>query len=312
MPPTAPTRTDLLTRVAEVGRDDIRAVLEDCLNGEASPPVSLARLLLGMDRIEEVEDLFESLLEGGEPGDDPLSGMVRLLRENRAGCEDATVILHDHPDIDGPRLHMDRAISQYRRFFDRAVALSEEASVAAYSLGDPALLDAYTREILELLDAWRVLGLERSALEIGCGIGRIQVALAPRVCETHGIDISPKMIEAARRRCAGLPNVHLSLCPGTDLFDFPDASFDLVLAVDSFPYIYQGGGDLVSFHFLEIARVLRPGGDFVLLNYSYRASRQADRREVEHLCRVFGFDLPVNGGQPLRLWDCEAYHLRRR
>src|SRR5215210_6486513 len=312
MPPSASAAPDLLARIAFVEREDIRGVLEDCLSGEASPPISLARLLLGMDGVEDVEDLLESLLEEGEPGKDPLSAMVRLLRGHRAGCEDATVILHDHPEIDGPQLTMKRAISQYRRFFDRAVGLSEEASVAAYCLGDPGLLDAYTREILELLERWDVLVPDRSALEIGCGIGRIQSALSPRLHRTQGIDISPKMIAAARRRCAGLPNVHLSLCTGTDLFDFADASFDLVLAVDSFPYIYQGGSDLIAFHFLEIARVLRPGGDFALLNYSYRASREADRREVAHLCRVFGFDLLVDGGRPLRLWDCEAYHLRRR
>ncbi|HYN19483.1 MAG TPA: class I SAM-dependent methyltransferase [Thermoanaerobaculia bacterium] len=308
-----PAPPDLLARVARVEPKSIRGTLEDCLAGEASPPVTLSRLLLAMDRVEEVEALFESLLEGGEPeGDDPISEMARLLRDHRPGCELAAAVLHDHPEIDGPVVPWERNLSQYRQFFDRAVGLNEEASVAAYCLGEPALLDECTREIVELLEGWSVVGAGRRALDLGCGIGRMEAALGPCLGEIHGIDISPRMLDAARRRCSGLANVHFHLSPGSDLFDFPDASFDLVLAVDSFPYFYQGGPDFVAFTFLEIARVLRPGGDFALLNYSYRSSRAADRREVTHLAELFGFELRVAGGQPLSLWDCEAYHLRRR
>lgn len=311
MPPS-PALPDLDARMAAIaaieaiGSDEVRAVLEDCAAGEASPPISLARLLLAMDRVEEVEELLESLGDAGEIGE-----MARLLREHRAGCEDAAVILHDHPDVGRTRLPPADAIAECRHFFDRAVTLSEEASVAAYSLGDPALLEAYTAEILDLLESWQVLGPERAVLEIGCGIGRIQTALAPRVRESHGIDISGNMIAAARRRCAGLANVRLSRCSGQDLAAFADRSFDAVLAADSFPYIYQGGRQLVAVHFNEITRVLRPGGDFVLLNYSYRASREADRRDVQRLCRSFGLELLVAGSQPFRLWDGEAYHIRR-
>lgn len=287
-----------------VESDEVRAVLEDCVASEASPPISLARLLLAMDRVEDVEELLDSFEEG------PLAEMARLLREHRAGCEDAAVILHEHPDVGRTRRSAADAIADCRNFFDHAVTLNEEASVAAYSLGDPALLNAYTAEILDLLDFWQVLGPDRSVLEIGCGIGRIQAALAPRVRESHGIDISGNMIAAAHRRCAGFANVHLSRCSGRNLAGFAERSFDLVLAADSFPYIYQGGRDLVSVHFDEITRVLRPGGDFVLLNFSYRASRDADRRDVQRLCRSFGLELLVDGTQPFRLWDGEAYHIR--
>lgn len=282
-------------------------MLEDCVAGEASPPISLARLLLAMDRVEDVEELLESLSDV-----EPLAEMARLLRDHRPGCEDAAVILHDHPDVVQSRLPPLEVIDEHRRFFDRAVTLNEEASVAAYSLGDPELLDAYTAEIVDLLEEWQVLGPDRDALEIGCGIGRIQTALAPRLRESHGIDISEKMIAAARRRCGGLGNVHLSRCSGQDLDGFEDSSLDLVLAADSFPYIYQGGRGLVAIHFEEIRRVLRPGGDFVLLNYSYRASRDADRRDVGRLCRKYDLELIVPGTEPFRLWDGDAYHIRRR
>lgn len=309
-PPALPTPPEIVARVDEIESDEVRAVLEELLNGDASAPVSLARLLLATDSLEEVETILSALLDGSEDAN-PVSGMMRLLREHRPGCEDAAIILHEHPDLQGKPQAPREAIAECRRFFDRAVTLNEQASVAAYCLGDTGILDACTRETLELLERWGILGPGRSALDLGCGIGRFTAALAPLLREVHGIDISPKMIAAARRRCARFPNVRFSKSSGHDLARFEDASFDLVLAADSFPYIFQGGPDLVAIHFLEIARVLRPGGDFVLLNFSYRASRQADRRDVQRLCRTFGLHLAVPGSQPFHLWDAEAYHIRR-
>lgn len=309
-PPASPTPPEIVARVEEIASDEVRAVLEELLNGDASAPVSLARLLLALDSLEEVESTLSALLDG-EEDDNPVSEMLRLLHDHRSGCADAAVILHEHPDLQGRPQPPREAIADCRRFFDRAVTLNEEASVAAYCLGDTGILDACTRETVDLLELWEILGPDRSALDLGCGIGRFSAALAPRLREIHGVDISSKMIAAARRRCARLPNVRFSRGSGHDLSRFENASFDLVLAADSFPYIYQGGPDLVAIHFLEIARVLRPGGDFVLLNFSYRASRQADRRDVQRLCRTFGLHLAVPGSQPFHLWDAEAYHIRR-
>lgn len=300
----------LAARLDRIQEEGIRETLEECLTGEASPPITLARLLLGMDSVAEVEELLDRVLKGSPSG--PLGETARLLREHRMGCEDAITILHEHPDLNGPRLPLKKAIAECRRFFDQAVELNEEASVAAYCLGDPGILDACTREVVDLFEQWSLLGLERTALEIGCGIGRVLVPLAPRLQAIHGIDISAGMIAAAQRRCAHLPNVHLARSSGKDLEGFSDRSLDLVFAVDSFPYIYQGGSDLVKLHFAEVQRVLRRGGDFVLFNYSYRASRHADLREVERLAAAFGFDLLAAGGQPFRLWDAESYHLRLR
>src|SRR5688500_6317166 len=92
-PPSTSTALPDLARLARIESDEVRAVLEDCVAGEASPPISLARLLLAMDRVEDVEELLESFEEG------PVAEMARLLREHRAGCEDAAVILHEHPDV---------------------------------------------------------------------------------------------------------------------------------------------------------------------------------------------------------------------
>src|SRR5512143_3623349 len=45
---------------------------------------------------------------------------------------------------------------------------------------------------------WGVPAERRTALDFGCGIGRLSQALARHFDQVYGIDISPKMIELAR------------------------------------------------------------------------------------------------------------------
>jgi SAM-dependent methyltransferase len=202
-------------------------------------------------------------------------------------------------------------LERCRRLFDRFVRASAEASVALYSFGSPDLLHAATREVIELLARLGVLGRERHVLEIGCGIGRFQEALAGRVAAITGIDIATGMIEAARKRCAGLANVTLRETSGRDLAPFPSGSFDLVLAIDAMPYIWRAGAALVAVHFAEVARVLRPGGDFVILNLSYRGDLDLDRQDVRRLGEAAGLRVLRNGTTDLRLWDGATFHLRK-
>ena len=105
------------------------------------------------------------------------------------------------------------------------------------------------------LDAWGLLGPDRDVLDLGCGIGRVAAALSPRVRSVAGLDIAPAMIAAARARCAGIGNLRFLLGSGLDLAPFADRSLDLVLAVDSFPYLVQSGGSSRG----EARRRGRPG-----------------------------------------------------
>lgn len=303
-------REEIEERLAEIQPESLRELFVDCVTGEISPNIALARLLLSSGRVEEVEELVaEAARLWGRPLDPNLRELARLLHDHREGCLQVAAMLREHPEPIYPA--RDETVDLYRRFFDKAVAESEEVSVAAYALGDPALLSEVTREIVDLLGRWKLLGPERAALEIGCGIGRIQAALAPHLAEVHGIDISPGMIEAARRRCAGLPNVHLATTPGRDLSQFPDERFDLVFAADSFPYIHQAGRAVVRSHFEEAARVLRPGGDFVIFQYSYRDDRTDDRHEFRVNAIGAGLTVAMAGARPFKLWDGTAFHARK-
>ena len=99
---------------------------------------------------------------------------------------------------------------------------------------------------------------------------------------------------------------------GRDLREFADESVDAAIAVDTFPYLNQAGRALVSTYFAESARVLRKGGDLVILNYSYMGDDVTNAQEVAALATQHGFDVIVNGEHPFNIWDGSAYHLRKR
>lgn len=93
------------------------------------------------------------------------------------------------------------------------------------------------------------------ALDLGCGTGLAGAAFAPHVQALVGIDISPAMIEQARR------TGHYHALLVGDALDCLSreraASIDLVIAADSLPYCC----DLAPLA-REVARVLTEGGLF--------------------------------------------------
>jgi SAM-dependent methyltransferase len=96
-------------------------------------------------------------------------------------------------------------------------------------------------------------------LDLACGTGRIAIPLARRGFEVAGIDISRRVLEIARSEA---PTLDLRL---GDMRELPwdDASFDGVVNVwTAFGYFETQQEDerVVA----EVARVLRPGGVFVL------------------------------------------------
>lgn len=204
------------------------------------------------------------------------------------------------------------SVGRWAALFDEAVSISPEGSVALYSLGSPRLLSAATLEVVAALSQRGLLGLERTVLDIGCGIGRLEAALSPLSAAVIGIDISPGMIARARARCAGFPNVRLLLGDGHDLAGIADGSVDLTVLVDTFPYIVLSEGRLAERCLTEISRVLRPGGDVLILNFSYRGDVAADRADLERLAEPRGMSLAAVTGRPCASWDAPAFHLIKR
>ncbi len=279
--------------------------IADCLAARISPEVAVARMLLAGTATEGIV----AGLARHRSDDARWAAMARLV-EGRAAALDrlaaevqATGAQHNASGDDG--------VARIAAFFDRAVAHSPEASVALYSLGDPAILAQATAEIIDWLEAHALLRPDADVLDLGCGIGRVAAALAPRCRSVLGLDVSAGMVTEARRRNAALANARFEQTAGRDLDALPGAAFDLVLAIDSFPYIVQAGHSLVDRHVEGAARVLRPGGALAVLNFSYRGDKAADRADAVALAGAHGLTLEQAGAAPFSVWDGTAFVLRR-
>jgi SAM-dependent methyltransferase len=298
----------------------VRDVLARCLDGSISPSVALMQMLIETEDAlavrAAVDDVTRCAAQLSRSGDsllrDRVDDLTQLVVENEQGCSRIAEMLRSNMDSPDPAPSVEEGIAFCERLFDWSVQQSEEASVALYSLGNPELLERATREIIVQLERWGILSRDRTVLDIGCGIGRLEVELASRVGAVHGIDVSMQMINAALRRCAPLSNVHLLKVTGRDLADYSDNTFDAVIAVDTFPYINQSGAALVERYFAEAQRVLKPAGDFVILNFSYGEDDAADESTVRRLASRHSFETIAAGERPFTLWDGLAFQLRKK
>ena len=205
----------------------------------------------------------------------------------------------------------DAKLAYWAASFDRLVLAQPEASVALYSLGSPDLLAAATDEIVARMDEWGLVTPTSHVLDLGCGIGRFLQALAPCVAAITGLDLSAGMVAEAQRRCAAFANVTVRQSSGRDLSGIADASLDLVLAADVFPYLVEAGEALVTAHMAEAGRVLRRGGVLLILNYSYRGDLEADHIDVAASAAAAGFTVERAGTRDFTLWDGTTLLLRR-
>jgi SAM-dependent methyltransferase len=297
----------------EPGMNDLAMdVLRRCAAGELSSAVALVRLLIACRDLDGLR-LALAKLERTDGAADLQRAIERIRALVAQKSEGSALVLHmleqEHA-LAEPDGQTDQ-VGHCRRLFDRLVERNAEASVALYSLGEPGLLDGATREVVGLLEQLGVLRPERDVLDIGCGIGRFARALADRVATITGTDISPRMLAAARQRCAGLANVSFIETSGRDLAPLAAGSFDAVLAIDVMPYLYRAGKALVATQFKEVARVLRAGGDFVILNLSYGGDLEFDRQDACRLAGAAGLCILRNGTSDLRLWDGTTFHLRK-
>lgn len=95
-------------------------------------------------------------------------------------------------------------------------------------------------------------------LDAGSGDGAIASLLAPRCRSVTCLDVSPRVLQAARRRLRGQRNV--AFAPGdVQALPFPDRHFDNVLLLHVLTYASDP-----QLALREAGRVLRPGGDLVV------------------------------------------------
>ncbi len=243
-----------------------------------------------------------------------LSPEIRLMQLAFAGVTDVANHSPDLADLarcHGPALATIRRLGQAHdhvaatsshavaEHFDRLAATDPDLAVAAYSFGDTALLADFTAEVVEVAKDWT--DTSGDILDFGCGAGRVSTALAPVARSVTGVDISGTMIDLARAR---VPDARFVQVHGGPL-PFEGTSFDLVLAVDSFPFLVQT--DAIEAQLAEIARVLRPGGRLLVFNWTY-----GDPAEVPAQIAASPLTLLRGPERPFRRWDATAFLLGQR
>jgi len=279
-----------------------RPALARYLAGEISAELAIMQLLLALGGMEPVAECVVAL-----PEQPDIHALQDIVARGQPGLAGAAALVQQ-----GLARERIGAVATIRDQFDRAVAIAPEAAVALYSLGSAEILDRATAEIVARLDEWRVLKPNMTALDIGCGIGRLEAALAPRLRRMTGIDVSPGMIEEAQRRCAALANVEFAVCDGMSLAALAGRRFDLILAVDAFPYLVAADLALAERHIADAAHLLPRGGVLVILNYSYRGDLGADRHAVADLSERYGLTVERNGTRDFNIWDGATFLLRRK
>ena len=111
----------------------------------------------------------------------------------------------------------------------------------------------------------------KRALAPGCGFGEDAVRLSRLGAEVEAFDISPDIIEIAKRRSAefGYGGVNFRVMP-SEALAYPDNSFDIVLFIDILHHV-----DIPK-SMAEVRRVLKPGGIIVgneLYTHSFMQKR---------------------------------------
>jgi SAM-dependent methyltransferase len=111
----------------------------------------------------------------------------------------------------------------------------------------------------------------KRALDFGCGVGRLLIPFAGVARQVFGLDVSPSMLQEARRNCEvhGITNAHF--LQSDDALSALTGGFDLIHSCIVFQHIpVERGGSIFS----RLLKHLRPGG-IGALQFTYSKARFA-------------------------------------
>ena len=184
-------------------------------------------------------------------------------------------------DDDDPDIMVDAArLSEVKN--ERAKAANEYFRRNAANWDRIRSLHIDEREVEGVLrDLFPAKGV-KDLLDIGTGTGRMLEVFADRIKSGHGIDLSRDMLAVARANLEHAGVRHCSLRHG-DLYQlpYPLHSFDVVTVHQVLHFMDEPGRAIA-----EAARVLRPGGVLLLVDFAPH-TREEFRSDYSH--RRLGF-----------------------
>lgn len=158
----------------------------------------------------------------------------------------------DWPSVRQDELRLQRClqnrVDDTRRFFTGAAQEWDQLRRSLY--GDEFAFHA----MVALLSPRTVVA------DLGCGTGQTLQMLAPHVARAIGVDNTPAMLEAARKRLAGERNIEL-LQGDLESLPIESAAVDAALSVLALSYVAEPSHCVV-----EMARILKPGGRAVIVD----------------------------------------------
>ena len=122
-----------------------------------------------------------------------------------------------------------------------------------------------------------------TALEIGCGPGRLMLPLTEVFGRVQGVDISSEMVALARKNLERIEHAEVRQNSGADLDGFPNDSFDYCYSYAVFQHVPEK--DIVWNYLREACRVLKPGG---ILKCQFNGLRTG-RSQADTLPSVVGW-----------------------
>jgi len=99
------------------------------------------------------------------------------------------------------------------------------------------------------------------ALDFGCGVGRLTLALAREFKDVVGLDISPSMLKEADRNAAELKQDRVTFALADDSLSNAPGSYDFVLTYIVLQHIPVSRGMRIIRNMLD---KVKPGGGFVI------------------------------------------------
>jgi len=116
-------------------------------------------------------------------------------------------------------------------------------------------------------DFVRRFATDRAVLEVGCGTGLILQRLSEFASDAQGVDLSPGMLEHARRRGLSVREASATELP------FDDDSFDVTCSFKVLAHVPE-----IEVALREMARVTRPGGHVIAEFYNPNSLRGLVKR----------------------------------
>ncbi len=94
----------------------------------------------------------------------------------------------------------------------------------------PDVVYKRSKEIVILLQKFKLINKNSEILDIGCGVGRAEYLLAKKVKSVLGIDISKSMVSNARKNIKD-KNVEFLVTNGKNLSEINNKKFDLIFSI---------------------------------------------------------------------------------